>query len=190
MRVIQVHDADQREACLARLCAEAFGDNAGLTPLLRFAGVTAVLFEQQAARVFALADDDGRPLALALLVLDKDNQGMTPVLMGDLDAAEGESPAMRLLGELARRAPLCMEAGDAAEQTRLESAGITRWFDDSRGRRIGLNARHPATTREEIAPVLGVDDAAVAQNLKQNRPLFDDYKQRFINGLAAFPATL
>ncbi len=190
MRVIQVNDPGQREACLARLCADTFGDNAGLTPLLRFAGVTGVLFEQQAARVLALVDDESRPLALALLVLDKANQGMTPMLMVELDTTAGNSPAMVLIHELAQRAPLRVDANNTAEQTRFEHAGITRWFEGPSGMRTGLNDQHPASGPDDLSPALSVDDAAVAQSLKQSRKLFDDYKQRFVDGLAHFPATL
>lgn len=190
MRVIQVNEPDQREACLARLCADTFGSDAGLTPLLRFAGVAGVLFEQQAARVLVLVDDSGHPLALALLVLDKANQGMTPMLMVDLDSEAGNSPAMVLIHELAERAPLRVDASDDAERERFEHAGIGRWFDGPHGIRIGLNSHHPATALADIAAPLAVDDAAVAQSLKRDPKLFESYKQRFTNGLANFPATL
>lgn len=190
MRVIQVNEPGQREACLARLCADTFGSDAGLTPLLRFAGVTGVLFEQQAARVLALVDDDSHPLALALLILDKANQGMTPMLMADLDSEAGSSPAMVLIHELAERAPLRVDASDDVEQQRFERAGIRRWFDGPHGIRIGLNAHHPASDLDDLSPPLGVDDAAVAQSLKQDRKRFERYKQRFVDSLANFPATL
>ncbi|GAA3892869.1 hypothetical protein GCM10022228_00050 [Halomonas cibimaris] len=190
MRVIQVNEPAQRDACLARLCADTFGSESGLTPLLRFAGVTGVLFEQQAARVLALVDDDSRPLALALLVLDKANQGMTPMLMLDLDTPAGSSPAMVLIHELAQRAPLRVDANDDAEQQRLTHAGLGRWFDGPHGIRIGLNDKHPATALADIATPLSVDDTAVAQGFKRDRTLFERYKQRFTDSLANFPAAL
>jgi hypothetical protein len=190
MRVIQVNEPSQREACLARLCAEVYGDKAGLTPLLRFAGVLGVLFEQQAARVLALVDKGSRPVALALLVLDEAGQGMTPVLMADLDTQVVAAPGMRLIKELAVRAPLRVDATMQADEDRLRHAGITRWFQDPQGMRIGLSARHPAKGLDDLQPALSVDDAAVAQSFKHDRKLFDDYKQRFVDGLARFPTTL
>lgn len=190
MRVIQINEPGQREACLARLCADTFGSDAGLTPLLRFAGISGVLFEQQAARVLALVDESSRPLALALLVLDKANQGMTPMLMVELDNTAGNSPAMVLVHELAQRAPLRVDVQNAAEQKRFEHAGITRWFTGAKGIRVGLNEQHPATGLNELSPAFSVDDDAVAQSLKQDRKLFESYKQRFMAGLEDFPATL
>jgi len=190
MRVIQVNEPSQRNACLARLCADTYGSQSGLTPLLRFAGVKGVLFEQQAARVLALVDDSARPVALALLVLDKANQGMTPMLMVDLDTPTDSSPAMLLINELAQRAPLRIDAADQADEERFHRAGIARWFTGPKGMRIGLSAEHPASGPDDLSPALSVDDAAVAQSLKQDRKLFEDYKQRFMAGLEDFPATL
>lgn len=190
MRVVHVNEHDQREACLARLCAEAFGTQAGLTPLLRFAGVTGVLFEQQAARVLALVDKESRPVALVLLVLDQAGKGMTPVLKADLDASAVAAPGLRLIRELAGYAPLRVDAATPADEQRYLGAGITRWFDDSQGGRIGLSGQHPATNASEILPPLSVDDDAIAQGFKQDRHLFDSYKQRFVDALARFPATL
>lgn len=190
MRVMQVNEPSQREACLARLCAEAYGNQAGLTPLLHFAGVLGVLFEQQAARVLALVDKDSRPMALALLVLDKAGQGMTPVLMADLDAQTVAAPAMQLIKELAVRAPLRVDATTHADEEGFRRAGITRWFEDPQGMRIGLSAKHPAKGLAGLLPALSVDEASVAQSFKHDRKLFDDYKQRFVDGLEHFPSTL
>lgn len=190
MRVVHVNEHDQREACLARLCAEAFGTQAGLTPLLRFAGVTGVLFEQQAARVLALVDKDSRPVALVLLVLDQAGKGMTPVLKADLDASPVSDPGLWLIRELAGHAPLRVDAATPGDEQRYRGAGITRWFDGAQGERIGLSGQHPATNASEILSPLRVDDEAIAQSFKQDRQLFDTYKQRFVDALARFPARL
>lgn len=190
MRVIQVNESSQREACLARLCAETYGNQSGLTPLLRFAGVLGVLFEQQAARVLALVDDGSRPVALALLVLDKAGQGMTPMLMAELDTQADPAPAMRLISELAERAPLRVDAPAQADEERFRRCGITRWFEDPQGLRIGLSDKHPASGLADLLPSLSVDDAAVAQSFKHDHELFEDYKQRFVDGLERFPDTL
>ncbi|MDN6180957.1 MAG: hypothetical protein L0I84_08165 [Halomonas subglaciescola] len=190
MRVTQVNEPSQREACLARLCADTYGNQSGLTPLLRFAGVLGVLFEQQAARVLALVDDSSQPLALALLVIDKAGQGMTPMLLADIDTRASSSPAMRLINELAEHAPLRVDAPTPAAEERFRRAGITRWFDAPQGLRVGLSAKHPAGELIDVSPALGVDDAAVAQSFKHDHTVFEDYKQRFVDGLANVPATL
>ncbi|WP_027966714.1 hypothetical protein [Halomonas halocynthiae] len=199
MRVVHVNDYHQREACLARLCAEAFGTQAGLTPLLRFAGVTGVLFDQQAARVLALVDKNARPVALALLVLDQAGEGMTPVLTADLDDTTIQQPSLMLIRELSGHAPLRVEvtannAADSHGKGGLEKdyhrVGITRWFTGAQGQRLGLSRQHPAASGNQIQPPLSVDDEAIALGFKQDRALFDTYKQRFIDALAAFPETL
>lgn len=197
MRVIHVNEHDQREACLARLCAEAYGSQAGLTPLLRFAGVTGVLFEQQAARVLALADKDSKPMALVLLVLDQSGEGMTPVLIADLGASTVSAPGLKLIHELAGHAPLRVVAVNPSDdraylerrytEKDYQQAGITRWFDAGSGERIGLSRHHPADSVNEIQAPLSVDDDAIALGFKQDRALFDTYKQRFVDALARFP---
>ncbi len=65
MKVVQIKEAGQRDACLARLCAEVYGQKAGLTPLVVFAGTRNVLFKQEIARLLAGVDKTGKPLALA-----------------------------------------------------------------------------------------------------------------------------
>lgn len=190
MRVIHVNEHDQREAFLARLCAETYGSQAGLTPLLRFAGVTGVMFEQQAARVLALVDKDSKPIALVLLVLDPSGDGMTPVMMADLDASTVPAPGLQLIHELAGHAPLRVVALSPNEEKDYQKAGITRWFDGEGGERIGLGRHHPASCTSEIQQPISVDDDAIALGFKQDRALFERYKQRFIDALARFPDRL
>ena len=43
MKVVHVNAEAQRNACLARLCAEVYGQAAGLTPLVVFTGTCSVL---------------------------------------------------------------------------------------------------------------------------------------------------
>lgn len=194
MRVVHIKNLRQREACLARLCAEAYGQDAGLRPLATFAGTLGVLVKQEAARVLALVDDRSRPVALALLVLDELGSSMTVMLLAELDQdpqQEGVArPAERLVAELALKAPLRVDARDAEQEARFRDAGITRWLDGKAGVRIGLGPKHPATSLEDLPRALTFDEAAVIQSFKRDREQFDDYKARFIRGLEAFPATL
>lgn len=190
MRVVHIKNAAQREACLARLCAEVYGHQAGIAPLATFAGVLGVLVEQEAARVLALVDDQARPVALALLVLDEEGAGMTLMQLADLPSETIKDPALRLVQELALRAPLRVDALDEVQETRFRKAGITRWFSGKEGVRIGLSARHPATGLADLPRTLTVDEGAIVQSFKRDRAQFEDYKQRFVRGLEAFPATL
>lgn len=194
MRVVHIKNPQQREACLARLCAEAYGQEAGLRPLATFAGTLSVLVKQEAARVLALVDDHSRPVALALLVLDELGNSMTVMLLAELDQDPQQAgvarPAERLVAELALKAPLRVDARDAEQEARFREAGITRWLDGKVGVRIGLGPKHPATSLEDLPRALTFDEAAVIQSFKRDRQQFDDYKARFIRGLETFPATL
>ncbi|MDI5922116.1 hypothetical protein QLQ86_15095 [Halomonas sp. LR5S13] len=194
MRVVHIKNPQQREACLARLCAEAYGQEAGLRPLATFAGTLGVLVKQEAARVLALVDNHSRPVALALLVLDELGSSMTVMLLAELDQDPQQAgvarPAERLVAELALKAPLRVDARDAEQEARFREAGITRWLDGKAGVRIGLGPKHPATSLEDLPRALTFDEAAVIQSFKRDRQQFDDYKARFIRGLETFPATL
>ncbi|MDZ7853476.1 MAG: hypothetical protein U5L98_12745 [Halomonas sp.] len=198
MRVVHIKNSQQREACLARLCAEAYGQEAGLRPLATFAGTLGVLVKQEAARVLALVDDHSRPVALALLVLDELGSSMTVMLLAELDQGQDPGqeqkgvarPAERLVAELALKAPLRIDARDAEQEARFREVGITRWLDGKAGVRIGLGPKHPATSLEDLPRALTFDEAAVIQSFKRDREQFDDYKARFIRGLESFPAML
>lgn len=192
MRVVNIKHPEQREACLARLCAEAYGQEAGLRPLATFAGTLGVLIEQEAARILALVDDDSRPVALALLALDEAGSSMTVMLLAELDQdPQGVArPAERLVAELALKAPLRIDARNAEQEARFRDAGITRWLTGKEGLRIGLGPKHPARSLEDLPRTLTFDEAAVIQTFKRNRQQFEDYKARFIRGLESFPATL
>ncbi len=91
MKVVQINQPAQRDACLARLCAEVYGQAAGLTPLVVFTGTRNVLLPQEAARLLAAVDGDGVPQALALLVLDEQGEGMTLTHACDLNASEAKA---------------------------------------------------------------------------------------------------
>ncbi|GED22092.1 hypothetical protein [Halomonas halmophila] len=190
MRVMHIKNEAQREACLARLCAEVYGHQAGLAPLSVFAGVLGVLIKQEAARVLALVDDDARPIALALLAMDETGQSMNVMQVASLVEADGTDPGMRLIAELASRAPLRVDAINEAQQQRFEAAGITRWLDGKSGVRIGLGPKHPTRDLSDLPRTLTVDEQAVAQSFKRDPKAFEDYKRRFIRGLESFPATL
>lgn len=205
MKVVKINNLQQREACLARLCAEAYGHEAGITPLVTFAGVLGVLFKQEAARLLALVDDQSRPIALALLVSDEAGSSMCVVQMVSLDPdaesgqantdeekprSGGLNPALRLVAELALRAPLRIDALSDAHKAQFTAAGIQRWLQGPGDLQIGLGPKHPATSLEDLPRILTVDEASVVANFKHDPKLFEDYKKRFIRGLEQFPTTL
>ncbi|WP_458525025.1 hypothetical protein [Onishia taeanensis] len=190
MRVVHVKNAQQREACLARLCAEVYGHQAGLAPLATFAGTLGVLVKQEAARVLALVDNRSQPVALALLVLDEAGQGMEVSLLTALEEGSVANPAPRLIQELALKAPLKVVASDADQEAMFREAGITRWFDGEQGLRIGLGAQHPAEGLDDLTRTLAFDERSVVASFKQDKETFESYKSRFVRGLESFPITL
>ncbi|MWJ29151.1 hypothetical protein GPM19_13265 [Halomonas sp. ZH2S] len=188
MKVVHVKAVKLREACLARLCAEVYGRQAGLTPLVIFAGTRRVLFAQEAARLLALVDNQGAPQALALLVLDEAGEGMTVQLSCSLN---NDIEARRqLIKELSLKAPLRVEVQDPADEAFYQSCGLTRWFDGPDNQRIGLGARHPASDISELSDTLSIDEQAILRSFKHDAKSFEEDKQRFVEGLAAFPETL
>ncbi|MHB0777220.1 hypothetical protein [Halomonas sp. WWR20] len=190
MKVVHIKNEQQRDACLARLCAEVYGYEAGIAPLTTFAGTLGVLFEQEAARVLALVDDASRPVALALLVLDERGSSMEMALLSALDNSQVTRPAERLVKELASKAPLRVNAIDAEQEAMFRACGIERWFAGREGERVGLGPKHPATGPNDLPGTMRFDERAVIQSFKQDEKIFEGYKKRFIRGLESFPAVL
>ncbi|SHE88892.1 hypothetical protein SAMN02745148_01333 [Modicisalibacter ilicicola DSM 19980] len=190
MKVVHVKNETQRDACLARLCAEVYGHEAGIAPLATFAGTLSALMTQEAARVLALVDGESRPAALALLTLDEQGESMEVAMLTGLDDAQVTDPAQRLVKELALKAPLRVNAATAEQERMFRECGIERWFDGAEGVRIGVSHRHGATRLDELPPAMRFDERAVIQAFKQDKAIFDGYKQRFIRGLESFPAVL
>lgn len=187
MKVVHVNAEAQRNACLARLCAEVYGQEAGLTPLVVFTGTCSVLFPQEAARLFAAVDGQGKPQALALLVLDEEGVGMTVTHACTLDQPDSQQ---RLISELTLKAPLRVEVESVEQEAFYQTSGIKRWFGGADGKRIGLGARHPAKSVSELAPTLSLDEALILRRFKHDPKAFENAKQAFVKGLNDFPAVL
>ena len=185
MKVVHVNAEAQRNACLARLCAEVYGQDAGLTPLVVFTGTCSVLFPQEAARLFAAVDAQGKPQALALL--DEEGVGMTVTHACSLDQADAQQ---RLISELTLKAPLRVDVDSAEQEAFYQKSGIKRWFGGAGGKRIGLGARHPAKSVNELAPTLSLDDALILRRFKHDPKAFEQAKQAFLTGLDNFPTAL
>ncbi|MGQ7262627.1 hypothetical protein [Vreelandella sp. V005] len=187
MKVVHVNAEAQRNACLARLCAEVYGQAAGLTPLVVFTGTCSVLFPQEAARLFAAVDGQGKPQALALLVLDEEGVGMTVTHACTFDQLGAQQ---RLVSELTLKAPLRVEVESAEQEAFYQTSGIKRWFGGAGGNRIGLGARHPAKSVNELAPTLSLDEALILRRFKHDPKAFENAKQAFLKGLNDFPTVL
>ncbi|QTP55634.1 hypothetical protein HNO51_13645 [Billgrantia sulfidoxydans] len=185
MKVMTPERDEQRDAWLARLCADIYGREAGLSPLVTFTGTRQVLFSQEAARLWALVDEQGRPGALALLALDASGAGMSLRLHAS-PGGDRES-LRRLIRELAQKAPLRVDAVDQDEEAFFRRCGINRWFAAPGGRRVGLSTHHPARGVNELEPALGFDDDAVLRRFKHDPRFFEEEKARFVERLAAFP---
>ncbi|MCE8019641.1 hypothetical protein HOP51_05830 [Halomonas sp. MCCC 1A11036] len=185
MKVMTPECDEQRDAWLARLCADIYGRKAGLSPLVTFTGTRQLLFAHEAARLWALVDDRGRPGALALLTLDASGAGMTLWLHAS-PGGDRES-LRRLIRELAQKAPLRVDAADQDEEAFFRRCGIERWFAIPGGRRVGLSSHHPARGVSELEPALSFDDDAVLRRFKHDPHFFEQEKGRFVERLAAFP---
>ncbi|KPQ22251.1 MULTISPECIES: hypothetical protein [unclassified Halomonas] len=184
MKIMQINQTAQQDACLARLCAEVYGQTAGLTPLVVFTGTRNVLLAEEAARLLAAVDGEGAPQALALLVLDEQGEGMSLTHACDLDDLEAKA---WLVGELALKAPLRVDACDAKQEAFYQQCGMKRWLDGAEGQRIGLSTRHPAQTVDELAETVTIDEALILRRFKHDPAAFEQAKQLFIDGLAHFP---
>ncbi|MBZ5488345.1 hypothetical protein HW452_12505 [Halomonas aquamarina] len=187
MKVVQIKEAGQRDACLARLCAEVYGQAAGLTPLVVFTGVRNVLFKQEVARLLAGVDSSGKPLALVLLVLDEAGEGMTITHTCELDS---DGASQRLISELTLKAPLRVDVDSPEQQAFYQGCGIKRWFEAQDGQLIGLSGRHPAGSRDELAATVALDETLILRRFKHDAKAFEVAKQDFLNGLQAFPSRI
>lgn len=185
MKVIHVKNPESREACLARLCANVYGQNAGLTPLVTFTGISGVLFEQDAARLFVLANDDQQILAMMLLVSDIEGQGMEVTLLSTPKAGD-EGHVKRLVKEMAARAPLRVHASDDVSEAFFRDCGITQWLDMPDGVRLGLAAHHETVTPETLTTPLRFNAEGIVQTFKREPETFEAYKARFLAGLERF----
>lgn len=185
MKVVHVKNPETREACLAKLCANVYGQEAGLAPLVTFAGTLGVLFEQEAARLFALTDDERHVQCLALITSDVDGATME---VGLVSTIEGDTPhSHELIRTLASKAPLRVIANDAEGEAFFRSCGIERWVEGEEGVRIGLGPLHPAPKAGRLPSAVRFNGEGIVRTFKQEPETFEAYKTRFIEALGRFP---
>ncbi|MDH4572828.1 hypothetical protein [Salinicola acroporae] len=186
MKVVHVKNPEIREACLAKLCASVYGQEAGLAPLVTFAGTQGVLFEQEAARLFALTEDDGTVLCLALISSDVDGGTME---VGMLSTPEGKGDtrhSRHLVKTLAEKAPLRVTAADEAGEAFFRRCGIERWVDGEGGLRIGLGPLHPTPVNGVLPSVVRFNGDGIVRTFKQEPETFEAYKSRFVAALERY----
>ncbi|WP_110687796.1 hypothetical protein [Salinicola aestuarinus] len=187
MKVVHVKDPDSREACLAQLCADVYGQDAGLTPLVTFAGTLGVLFEQQAARLFALTGDEGQTLAMALLSSDLDGKTMELAMLSTPQGDGVQTHGRELVKQLAAKAPLRVLAQDEAGEAFFKSAKIERWIDAEGGTRVGLGPCHPEPANGALPKMVRFDGDGIVKTFKQQPETFETYKTRFLEALERYP---
>ncbi|MGQ7242583.1 hypothetical protein ACUN9V_03870 [Salinicola sp. V024] len=186
MKVVHVRNPETREACLAKLCASVYGQQAGLAPLVTFAGTQGVLFEQEAARLFALTEDDGTILCLTLISSDVDGGTME---MGMLSTPEGKGNtrhSRHLVKTLAEKAPLRVTASDEAGEAFFRGCGIERWIDGDDGLRVGLGPLHPSPVNGVLPSLVHFNADGIVRTFKQEPETFEDYKTRFVAALERY----
>ncbi|WP_110647282.1 hypothetical protein [Salinicola peritrichatus] len=187
MKVVHVKNPESREACLAQLCANVYGQQAGLTPLITFAGTLGVLFEQEAARLFALTDDERNVLSLALVSTDVDGRTMEVAMLSTPEATGETRHSRELVKTLAGKAPLRVTANDEAGETFFRSCGIERWIDAENGLRVGLGPLHPAPSDGRLPSMVRFDGEGIVRTFKQEPETFESYKTRFVKALERYP---
>lgn len=187
MKVVHVKDPESREACLAQLCADVYGQDAGLTPLVTFAGALGVLFEQEAARLFALTDDSAHVLAMALVSADTEGRTMELAMLSTPDGDGVKTHGRELVSILASKAPLRVLAPDDDAETFFRSCGIERWMDAEEGTRVGLGPQHPQPAAGELPRMVRFDGEGIVKTFKQQPETFDSYKTRFLEALERYP---
>ncbi|WP_251976560.1 hypothetical protein [Salinicola avicenniae] len=190
MKVVHVKNPESREACLAKLCANIYGQDAGLAPLVTFAGVLGVLFEQDAARLFALTDDEHQILSLVMVSSDVDGATMEVGMLSTAEKGASTAHSRELVRILAEKAPLRVTANDKDGEAFFRTCGIERWIDGEDGLRIGLGPRHPAPVQGILPSTVRFNGEGILRTFKQERETFEHYKSRFLDALARYTPTL
>ncbi|RKR02643.1 hypothetical protein C7446_2363 [Kushneria sinocarnis] len=181
MKLTYIND-QRRDGCLACLCAAVHGQQAGLTPLVEFAGLDRLL-DQESARIVALVDEAECPLSLALLVLDVEGQGLSLRLLATPEALRGHGYARELVTRLAATTAMRVTTREPHLEAFFKTFGFTRWCHADDGARVGFNERAGVHRLMEAPETVDFSAEAVTRAFKRDNGLFEDYKQRFVTGL-------
>ncbi|WP_084388044.1 hypothetical protein [Kushneria phosphatilytica] len=181
LKLAYIND-QRRDACLAYLCAAVYGRQAGLTPLIEFAGLDRLL-DQESARIVALTDDTDRPVSLALLVLDIEGRGLSLRLLATPEPLRGNGYARELVTRLTATTAMRVTTREPHLEALFKTFGFTRWSFSDEGARVGFNERAGVHRLMEAPETVDFNTEAVKRAFKRDSELFEDYKQRFVTGL-------
>lgn len=180
MHLIELGADERRDDSVALLCANTYGQQAGLTPLLAYTGALTQWLPRDQARVLALVDAEERILCVALLVLEEGGKGAELKWLTTPEPLRGRGYARALVSRLTKRMRLKVVATEAHERW-LRDVGFKRWSWRDSGERIGFTRG----TREYSATLM-VDEDRIMQQFKTDRALFERLSARFVKGLERF----
>ncbi|WP_147301503.1 hypothetical protein [Kushneria indalinina] len=168
------------------LCASVFGREAGLAPLVEFAGVSRLL-EQESARIVALFDDSARLCSVALLTLDVEGRGVALRLLATPEKKQGRGYGRRLVTRLGESTAMRVTTSDPRLEAFFTTFGFERWYRHADSDlRTGFNARSSVDSLEQAPEVVDFQSDAVLRAFKRDSSLFERHKTRFAEGLEHF----
>ncbi|WP_456267630.1 hypothetical protein M1D97_10210 [Kushneria sp. AK178] len=186
MKISYITDVQDRDACLAMLCASVFGREAGLTPLVEFAGASRLL-EQESARIVALYDDSARLCSAALLTLEVEGRGVELRLLATPENKRGRGYGRRLVTRLGESTAMRVSTPDPRLEAFFTTFGFEHWYRHADSDlRTGFNARAGVESLEQAPEVVTFQKDAVLRAFKRDPALFERYKTRFAEGLDHF----
>ena len=180
MHLIELGADERCDDSIALLCANTYGQHAGLAPLVAYAGALTQWLPCHQARVLALVDAKERILCIALLVLEEGGKGAELKWLTTPQALRGRGYAGALVSRLTGRMRLKVVATEAHERW-LRNVGFTHWRWRDSGERIGFTRG----TREFNATLM-IDEARIMQQFKTDRALFERFSARFVKGVERF----
>ncbi len=186
MKISYITELQDRDACLAMLCASVFGRDAGLAPLVEFAGVSRLL-EQESARIVALYNDTGRLCSVAMLTLEVEGKGVELRLLATPEKKRGRGYGRRLVTRLGESTAMRTSTSDPRLEAFFTTFGFERWYRHPDSElRIGFNARSGVGSLAQAPEVVDFQSDAVLRAFKRDPALFERYKTRFAEGLDHF----
>lgn len=186
LKISYITDTRDRDACLGMLCASVFGREAGLAPLVEFAGVSRLL-EQESARIVALFDDSKRLCSVALLTLEVEGRGVALRLLGTPEKKRGRGYGRRLVTRLGESTAMRVTTSDPGLEAFFTTFGFERWYRHVDSElRTGFNARSSVDSLSMAPEVVDFQVDAVLRAFKRDPALFECHKTRFAEGLEHF----
>lgn len=168
------------------LCASVFGREAGLAPLVEFAGVSRLL-EQESARIVALFDDNRKLCSVALLTLEVEGRGVALRLLATPEKKRGRGHGRRLVTRLGESTAMRVTTADPRLEAFFTTFGLARWYRHADSDlRTGFNERSSVDALSQAPEVVNFQEDAVLRAFKRDPAVFECYKTRFAEGLEHF----